>query len=176
MSFDSIVERDHVQNIQQLPFVLVDSFDLHVEHRHGIDLLMLRFQKPFSQSMLVLLFDLLNVAHEGFVVDEFFQAFEFVERGDPAFADFLRMNELDDRFNSWGNCTHFGNGIAQIRIAQNEPSARCDTVRLILELVRRQLVERLEAEAEGRFGDDRNSRQDLTALFSEVQSESWPHR
>lgn len=94
MSFDSIVERDHVENVQQLSFVLVDSFDLHVEHRHGIDLLMLCFQKPFSQSVFVLLFDLLNVAHEGFVVDEFLQAFEFVERGDPFFTDFLHMSDV----------------------------------------------------------------------------------
>ena len=153
MSFDAIVERDDVQNVQQLPFVLVDSFDLHVEHRHGIDLLMLCFQKPFSKSVFVLLFDLLNVAHEGFVVDEFLQAFEFVERGDPFFTDFLPMNEMYDGL-AGGNRTHLGNGIAQIRIAQDEPTARRDAVGFVLELVRRQFVERLEAEIEQRFENE----------------------
>lgn len=46
----------------------------------------------------------------------------------------------------WVNiCPYFGNGIAQVGIAQNEPTTRCDTVGLVLELLGREFKEGFEA-------------------------------
>ena len=95
LSLDSIVRGDDVQNIQQLPFVLVYTFDLHVVQRHGIDLLVLSFQEPFCQSNFILLLHALYITHEWFVVNEVLQILKFVEFRDPALADFLYVeNEL----------------------------------------------------------------------------------
>lgn len=89
IGFDPVVQGDNVKHVQQLSFVFVNSFHLHVEQRHGIDLLMLSLRQPFSETMFVLLFHLLNVSHECIVVHKLLQTSQIVQIGDPILADFL---------------------------------------------------------------------------------------
>ena len=54
---DTIVQRDDVETIEQLPFVLVNTLDLNIEHRGGIDLNAVVGLEHVHESLLVFLFD-----------------------------------------------------------------------------------------------------------------------
>ena len=68
----------------------MNTLHLHVEDRHGIDLLILCFQEPFGEPMFILLLDSLNISNERFVVEKFPQILKFIEMGDPVLTDFLK--------------------------------------------------------------------------------------
>ena len=84
---DAVVQRDHVQHVQELPLVLVDALDLDVEHRvHD------RARRPCppydgGELFLVRLLDLLELGAEALVVGELLQLLELGELGGPALAD-----------------------------------------------------------------------------------------
>ena len=54
---DTVVQRDDVETIEQLPFVLVNTLDLNIEHRGGIDLNAVVGLEHVHESLLVFLFD-----------------------------------------------------------------------------------------------------------------------
>jgi hypothetical protein len=72
----------------------MDTFDLHIVHGHRIDTLILCLQQPVGKTMFVLLFDMLNITHEGFIIDQILQFLQFIQITDPTLSDFLRMKGI----------------------------------------------------------------------------------
>lgn len=51
----TVVEGDNMQAVQQLSLVLVDSLDLDVKHRVGVDLYLVVLLKVYRKLQLILL-------------------------------------------------------------------------------------------------------------------------
>jgi hypothetical protein len=80
--------------------------------------------------------------HECFIVDEVLQILKFVEFRDPALADFLHETNKSLAISIVRKEWHYlGNSIAQIRIAQHQPTARRDAIGFVLKFLWCQLVE-----------------------------------
>ena len=115
----------------------MDTFNLHIIHGHGIDTLILSLQQPFGKTMFVLLFDMLNIANERFIIDQILQFLQFIEITNPTLSDFLRMNGSHCLLVRCAIMNgYLSNGITKIGIAQNKPTTRRDTVGFVLKLLR----------------------------------------
>jgi len=64
IALDPVVECDHVQNVQQLPLVLVNSLHLNVEYGVGIDVDPGRLLEVGGKLVLVVLLHLYNLPLE----------------------------------------------------------------------------------------------------------------
>ena len=117
VELEPAVERDGVQYVEVLTLVLVDAFDLHVEHGLGITLQLVLVPRAFGQGALVVELDLVPLFDEAGIVDEFLQFAQLGEVGDPLVPD------------------GFGDERAQAGIGQHEKAARGDAVGLVAELL-----------------------------------------
>lgn len=108
----------------------MNTLHLHIVERQRIDLLVLSFEQPFSEMMFILLFHLLNIANEGFVVDEFSQSFQRVESRDPIFADFL-AEEAGEGGNLRGEMD-FTSAMASLRLGLLRTNQRRGVMPLVL--------------------------------------------
>ncbi len=122
---NAVVEMDHVQHVEQLALVLVDALDLHVEQ--GVDREFDATLLPHEpgQPLLVVLLRLVPGLVER-LFPRFGTGLEFFDLGqvaDPAIAD----PAADER--------------AHVRVGIGDPAPRRDTVGLIVEFLRPELVE-----------------------------------
>ena len=117
------VERNHVQEIEQLALVFVHALDLHVEERVAIDVhAVLRFDVP-GELVLVPLLDRAHLGAEGGVFGVRGQLLELLELRDPPVPDTA------------------GDGVRQEGIRGQQPAAGSYAVGDVVEAVREHLVE-----------------------------------
>jgi hypothetical protein len=120
---DAVVERNDVQEVEQLALVLVDALDLHVEHRigahgHTCSLVDERNQLPFAS--------VLDLAPAGTEVSVFRERLELLQ------LVFVRQAGLADLA---------GDEEGQLRVAEREPAAWRHAVGHVEEFLRPHLVE-----------------------------------
>jgi len=120
------VQVDGVEDVQELALVFVNTLDLHVKERIGIDVHVLRCLEVLGEAFLVLLLDGHEFLLESGVLGELFELLQIIQVLDPRITNFGR-NEV-------------GHG----RVCLAHPATRRDAVRLVVELFRPQFVEVLE--------------------------------
>ena len=112
-----------MQHVQQLPLVLVDPLDLHVEQHLRIELDPAIALDQRGDAFLVVMLDLHETFAEAGVLRVRAQLFELIEIADPAVAD------------------GFGQQFPQARIAVRKPAPRRHPVGDVVEFFRPELVE-----------------------------------
>ena len=120
---DFIIQIHNMQNVQQLPFVFMQPLDLYIENGIRVYLYAGCFQNVFCQPDFVFPFDPQDLLLFGLFIGSRCQFFDFLQIGDPGFADM------------------FGDPVGQQRIAVQQESSLGDTVGLIAELLRHHLIE-----------------------------------
>ena len=116
---DAQVIANDAHHVQQLPLVLVDALDLHVEHRIRIDNHASKVLDNAGQLEFVLAFHFFKGLAEVGIVDESLQVTQPVQVGDPLV---FVQGGADE--------------IGQPGIGQHEPAAGRYAIRLIVELIR----------------------------------------
>ena len=116
------VQRQNMQQIQVLPFVLVQTFNLDVENCLRVDFnTSTRFYK-LCQTNFIRLFDFAILLAEFRVISEFFQINQLIEIVSPLFFQrFIQQRR-------------------QCRVALFDPATRSNTISDVMEFVRPQLV------------------------------------
>ena len=121
---DLLVLADRPEEIQLLSLVLMQTLGLDIKDRFRIDLRALMIVDPRRKCLLVLVLDGHEVRKELLIVLECEELLELVRIVLPAIAD-LR-----------------GNKSRQARVALTDPASERNAVRLVVELLRIDLVER----------------------------------
>ena len=121
-----VVQVHHFIHIKQLPLICMDSLHLDVEYRIRIYIDTVLLLDVCSQPALVFIFDLLHLLQEVFIIPVFQQFFQLVSVSLPFLADVIRDQ------------------LSQLRISFDKESSVADTVGLVVELFRSQLIEFLE--------------------------------
>ena len=112
-----------MQDVQQLALVLVQTLYLHVEDGTRIDLDAVLLLDVLRQTHLVAIFDVHELLLCLRIVGIDLEFFNVGQIGDPLVADVL------------------SHPVCQQRVAVQQETALCDTVRLVVELLRHHLVE-----------------------------------
>ena len=89
------VERHHVQDVQQLPLVLVDPLHLDVEEAARVDVDTGGLLEVLGELVLVVLLDLHHLVLEPRVLGELLQLGQLVQVRRPVLADLLAVNGKD---------------------------------------------------------------------------------
>ena len=121
-----LIQRDRLEDIEQLPLVFVDALDLDVEQRRRIDLDAEALADQPRQRQLVVVLDVAELLLEGIVAGaglEPLEAREIVEHG---FAADLAQQA------------------GQPRVGQHQPAAECDAVGLVGDAAGIEMVEIVE--------------------------------
>jgi hypothetical protein len=119
----AIVEDDHMQNVEQLPLVFVDTLDLAIEETIRIYCVAGRILEPLAEGRLGFLLGFEEARAEVRIVGIGNQLFQTSHVRNPTFADGL------------------GDEARQPRVGQHQPAARRDAVGLVAESLREHLGE-----------------------------------
>ena len=111
-----------MQDVKQLALVLVNPLNLHVEQPLRIECDPAFRLHQFRQAQLVGLFDLMPLPAELRIIDISGDSIDLLQVGHPPLAD------------------PFADQPAQLRVATRDPAPRRDSVGLVVELVRPELV------------------------------------
>ena len=118
-----MVESNDVQDIEELAFVLVQSFDLNVKQRRRVDFYTAVGDEPFRQTPLVGLLDVAPLSLQGRILGEWQQLLQVLQIAQPRITD------------------AGGDERRKIGIALEKPTSWGDTIRLVVELLGHQLGE-----------------------------------
>ena len=118
MILDLIVEIHHVQNIQQLTLVLMQTLYLHVEDGARIYIDTIVLLNIFCKTLLVLILDIHELLKSLLVVRIDFQLGNLRQICDPLITDM------------------FGYPVCKQRVSMKKESSLCDTIGLVVELLR----------------------------------------
>ena len=111
----AVVEHDHVQNVEQLPLVLMNSLDLAVEDRVGVDRLPGRRLEPVGEAGLGRALGAAEASRKAASSASGTSLLELSQVGDPAVADRL------------------GDQAGEVGVGQQEPAPGRDAVGLVVE-------------------------------------------
>ncbi|OQA24790.1 MAG: hypothetical protein BWY59_02034 [Verrucomicrobia bacterium ADurb.Bin345] len=142
---DPVVLVDDVQDVENLPLVLVQPLDLHIEQRLRIHHDPVVLQNQLGEPTLVLMLDRAEPRLELGIFHHRLKPLQLLEVGDPAVADFFR-----DQLRKAG-------------IGLEQPPALRDAVRLVVELSGIQLAEVAEQFRPEQFGMQRGHPVDAVA-------------
>ena len=120
---NAAVEGQNVEQIQVLTLVFVQALDLDVEEGRGIDLNAALFLNDLGEEFLVLVFDRHEFLAELGVFGEGFEFAKLVEIAFPSASD------------------AGGDEVGELGVAGDQPTARGDPVRLVVEFLRIQSIE-----------------------------------
>src|SRR5262249_47813944 len=110
-----VVKDDDTERIEELSLVLMDALHLAVEDGVGVHDLARRSLEPVGEQGLGLSLGLAELQPEALVLGERLQTTELSQVDDPAIAD------------------RSGNRLSERRVGQQQPPARRDPVRLVVE-------------------------------------------
>ena len=113
-----------MKNIQQLTFILMKTFDLNIKNRIRIHINIIMFFNVFCKTQLILIFDIHKFLLCLRIICIFFKAFDKRKIRDPFICSNL-----------------FCNPGSKKRITVKKESSLCDSVCLIIELLRHHFIE-----------------------------------
>ena len=119
---DPVIKMNNMENVEQLAFVLVNPLDLHIEHGLRIEINTAVGLDQLSQTQLVFIFDLLPALLESPIPGQLFELLQLHQIDHPSVADAVADQPT------------------QPLVAPSQPAALGDTVGLVVELLRPQLV------------------------------------
>ena len=120
---DAMRQRDRVHRVQQLPFVLVNAFDLNVEQEFRIDIDGVGAPEPLRDFRLARVFDRVPTLAKGRVAGVIFELAKMIDIALPVFVQ------------------HLGDQLRKLRIRLQQPSPGRDAVRLVVELSGKDFLE-----------------------------------
>ena len=120
---DAVVEIQDVERVEKLALVLVQTLNLGIEDGVRVHRNTLAVLQPGGEVLLVLVLDVENLTQHGLVVSKLFELSELVQVGDPG----VRTRQASQQ-------------CRQARVALVEPAARGDSVGLVVEALRPDIV------------------------------------
>ena len=120
---DAVVEIQDVERVEKLALVLVQTLNLGIEDGVRVHRNTLAVFQPGGEVLLVLVLDVENLTQHGLVVSKLFELSELVQVGDPG----VRTRQASQQ-------------CRQARVALVEPAARGDSVGLVVEALRPDIV------------------------------------
>ena len=117
------VKGQDVEQVEVLPFVLVQAFDVHIENGLGVDFQMAQFRDDRSELLFVAPFGLHETPLKFLVVGKFFQSAQFIQVNRPVATD------------------GFVDQLGQVRVAGLEPATRRNAVGFVIEFAGIKLME-----------------------------------
>ncbi len=123
MLLDFIIQIHNVQDIQQLPFIFVQTFHLYVKDRTRVYVDTVVLFDIFCQTDLILVFDVHKFMLRFFIIRIKSNFFDLAQVGNPLFSHMVRYP------------------ICQQLVAVQKEPPLCNTVRLIVEFIRKHLIE-----------------------------------
>ena len=121
--FELVIQVHNMQDVEELSLVLVQSLDLYVEDRSGIDFDSVVLEDVLGQTDFVLVLDVHELLLRLGVIRIDLQFLHVGQICDPLIADLI------------------GDPLCKVGIAVQQESSLCDAVGLIVELLREHLVE-----------------------------------
>ena len=123
MLFDLIVQIHDMQDVEELTFILMQTFYLHIENRARVNINTVVLFDIFRKADFVLILDLHKLASCTVIIYIWFQLRDLGKVGDPSVSDLI--------------C----DPVSEKRISMCKETSLCDTVCLIIELLRHHLIE-----------------------------------
>ena len=120
---DAVVEIEDVERVEKLALVLVQTLNLGIEDGVWVHRNTLAVLQPGGEVLLVLVLDVENLTQHGLVVSKLFELSELVQVSDPG----VRTRQASQQ-------------CRQARVALVEPAARGDSVGLVVEALRPDIV------------------------------------